>query len=122
VDDEEMILDVGAAMLSRLGYQVLIARNGEEAMNLFEKQRQRIDLVVLDMIMPGWSGGELYEKMSAVDPDVKVLLSSGYSLNEEARAIMAKGVNGFIQKPYTLASLSSRLDEVLGRTGAVNNV
>jgi len=113
IDDEEMILDVGAAMLGKLGYEVLTARCGEEAVALYREKGSEIDLVILDMIMPGERGGEVYKRLQQCDPDVLVLLSSGYSLNEEAKSLLARGIKGFIQKPYTLASLSTRIREVL---------
>ncbi|MDJ0837951.1 MAG: PAS domain S-box protein [Acidobacteriota bacterium] len=114
VDDEEMILEVGSAMLNKLGYQVLTAADADTALALFREHQASVDLVILDMIMPGQSGGELYERLVTINPGVKVLLSSGYSLNEEAKGILARGVNGFIQKPYTLAGLSTKVREVLG--------
>jgi len=113
VDDEEMVLKVGCAMLEKLGYQVTTAASGEKALEQFREAHGQIDLVVLDMIMPGLSGGDLFDALAEIDPGVKVLLSSGYSLSREAKHILAKGVSGFIQKPYTLASFSTKIREVL---------
>jgi CheY-like chemotaxis protein len=72
-----------------------------------------IDLVILDMIMPGISGGETFDRLREIDPDVRVLLSSGYSINGEAKTIMDRGCNGFIQKPFQLGKLSGKIREML---------
>ena len=118
VDDENMIIQVGKKMLETLGYQVLTARNGQEALNIYGQQKEGIDLVILDMIMPGMGGGETYDRMKEINEGVKVLLSSGYSINGQAQEIMDRGCRGFIQKPFTLAALSSKLRKALGETTA----
>lgn len=113
VDDEEMILDVGAAMLKKLGYTVHIAGNGDEALQFFQEQGATIDLVILDMVMPKMGGGEVFDRLKAIDPAVKVLLSSGYSINGKASEIIDRGCVGFIQKPFNLAQLSEKVQTVL---------
>ncbi|MCD6297123.1 MAG: response regulator, partial [Deltaproteobacteria bacterium] len=113
VDDEEMIIDVGEQMLERLGFEVLIARNGKEATEVYEKNRNRIDIVVLDMIMPGMGGGETYDKLKENNPDIKVLLSSGYSINGRATEILDRGCNGFIQKPFDIEKLSHSIRKII---------
>jgi PAS domain S-box-containing protein len=113
VDDEDVIRDVGQKQLERLGYQVTLAQNGQEALDRFAEQRAAIDLVILDMIMPGMGGGETFDRLRAIDPRVKVLLCSGYSLEGQAARIMERGCNGFIQKPFSLDSLSNKLRELL---------
>jgi len=113
VDDEEIILEVGVKMLETLGYGVLVAMNGEEAISLFEEKNEDIDLVLLDMIMPGRGGGEVFDAIRAVDPEAKVLLSSGYSEDGEAKKILDRGCNGFIQKPYDIKKLSKKIREIL---------
>jgi CheY-like chemotaxis protein len=80
---------------------------------LYAKQRKEIGLVILDMIMPGMSGGETYDRLKEVAGDVKVILSSGYSLNGEAREILDRGCSGFIQKPFALEELSRKVAKVL---------
>ena len=115
VDDQPMILDVGGQLLRQIGYEVLTARGGREAVVLYEQNRNRIRLVVLDMIMPEMSGGETFEQLKAMDPDVKVLLSSGYSINGQAQEILDRGCSGFIQKPFRLEELSEKLEEILRR-------
>ena len=113
VDDEDMIVEVGKAMLEKLGYRAIIARSGQEALNLYEKQREDIDLVILDMIMPGMGGGETYDRLREIDGDVKVILSSGYSIEGKAKEIMDRGCSGFIQKPFGMEELSRKVREAL---------
>jgi two-component system, cell cycle sensor histidine kinase and response regulator CckA len=113
VDDESMIIEVGAEILEALGYDVLTARSGSEAIDIFEANKDRIDIVVLDMIMPGIGGGDAYDQLREIRPDVKVLLSTGYSLKGEASEILKRGCNGFIQKPFNIKKLSHKLREIL---------
>jgi two-component system, cell cycle sensor histidine kinase and response regulator CckA len=113
VDDEDMIIEVGAEILEALGYKVLTARSGPEAVEVFRMNKDRIDIVVLDMIMPGMGGGDAYDQLREIDPGVKVLLSTGYSLRGEASEILKRGCNGFIQKPFNIKMLSQKLREIL---------
>jgi CheY-like chemotaxis protein len=114
VDDEQMVLNVGRDILKSLGYTVLTANGGKEAIKIYDQNRERISLVILDMIMPGMDGGKTYAHLKRLNPEIKVLLSSGYSVNEEVTAIMEKGCNGFIQKPFTAKEIAIRIREVLG--------
>jgi CheY-like chemotaxis protein len=113
VDDEELIMEVGEQMLKALGYEVLLARGGEKAIEIYTDNRDRIDMVILDMIMPDMGGGETYDRLKKINPDVKVLLSSGYSINEKANEILERGCNGFIQKPFDLRELSEKIGAIL---------
>jgi len=113
IDDEDLILDVGGEMLSRLGYHVLKASSGTEAVKMYEHRPDQIDLVILDMIMPKMGGGQTYSLLKAIDPEVKVLLSSGYSINGKAVEIMELGCDGFIQKPFNINELSLRIRKIL---------
>ncbi len=115
VDDEDMILDVGEKMLEAVGYEVLLARGGKEAIELYRGNKDKIDIVILDMIMPDMGGGETYERMKGMDPDVKVLLSSGYSIDGQAKEILERGCDGFIQKPFSIEDLSRRAREILDK-------
>ncbi|MCF8052708.1 MAG: PAS domain S-box protein [Desulfobacterales bacterium] len=117
VDDEQMILDVGQAMLEKLGYRVVVAGGGEQALEVVARKRDEIDLVVLDMIMPGIDGGRAFELIREIRPTIPVILSSGYSLNGHANDIMERGCNGFIQKPFNLAELSKKIRAVLDGAG-----
>ena len=113
VDDDELILDVGQAMLVTLGYDVLTADRGDLATSLYRSHQGQIALVILDMIMPDVSGGRVYDRLKSLDPDVKVLLASGYSLNGQASDILVRGCNGFIQKPFSLQVLSEKVRGIL---------
>jgi two-component system cell cycle sensor histidine kinase/response regulator CckA len=113
VDDEDMIIDVGSRMLDKLGFEVLTARNGNEAVAVYREHRDKIDLVLLDMVMPKVGGGEAFDRLRGIDPDVKVILCSGYSIDGQARAILNRGCNAFIQKPFNLQTLSQNIRAVL---------
>jgi len=113
VDDEEMIRSVVKGMLESMGYTVWTAAGGEEAIRLFGSHRGEIQLVILDMIMPGMSGSEVFDRLKQSDPKIKVLLASGYSLDGDAKRIMERGCEGFIQKPFTMRVLSARAREIL---------
>jgi two-component system cell cycle sensor histidine kinase/response regulator CckA len=115
VDDEETIIEVMEKALLLTGYKVFVARGGEEALEVFKKNRERIDIVILDMIMPGMGGGKVFDSLRALHPGVKVVLSSGYSIDGEASQIMARGCNGFIQKPFGIRELSQKIREVMGK-------
>jgi two-component system cell cycle sensor histidine kinase/response regulator CckA len=113
VDDEGFVLEVGAQLLRSLGYKVLEASSGKEAIETYRKSNGDISLVILDMIMPNMGGEETYERLKKINPDVKVILSTGYSIDGQAREILERGCNGFIQKPFTLNELSTKLREIL---------
>jgi|GEM_PF-446093 len=113
VDDEQQVLDVGDDILKALGYTTLLARRGEEALEIYREQQDRIDLVILDMIMPGMGGGRTYDELKAIDNGVKVLLTSGYAVEGQADTILKRGCNGFIQKPFTIMGLSVKTREIL---------
>ena len=113
VDDEEMVLEAGEELLKHLGYEVLLAGDGQEALELYKKNHDMIDLVLLDMVMPVMGGGEAYDRMKRINANVKVILSSGYSLEGEAKEILRRGCDAFIQKPFKLEQLSQKLREIL---------
>lgn len=115
VDDETVIVEVTQEILEELGYRVLVAPNGEDALAIYQEQQKEIDLVILDMIMPGIGGGEVFDRLRAMNPGVKVILSSGYSINSEAMDIMERGVRFFLQKPFTVTDLSVRVREALDK-------
>ena len=113
VDDEEMIIDAGKEMLEEMGYTVLAAENGMEAIDTYREKDDEIDMVILDMIMPEMGGGETYDRLREADAEIKVLLSSGYSIDGEATEILERGCNGFIQKPFDMKEISRKIREVL---------
>jgi len=112
VDDEQTVLEITAQMIERLGYAVTQARSGREAIERFRENPDGFSLVILDMIMPGMGGGEVFDQLKRIQPRVKVLLASGYSMQGQASEIMARGCVGFIQKPFTLQDLSIRLQSI----------
>ncbi|MFH1077192.1 MAG: response regulator [Pseudomonadota bacterium] len=113
VDDEEIIRTVGKELLEAIGYKVITAVNGQEALRLYQTYYNDIKIILLDMVMPGMSGSELYDAIKAFSPDAKVLLSSGYSLTGQALEMVKRGCDGFIQKPFSMAELSNKLNEIL---------
>ena len=113
VDDEEVILEVSQDLLEAMGYRVLISRDGKEAVEVYKKHQDDIDIVVLDMVMPNMGGGEAYDRMKEINPDIKVLLSSGFSIDGEATEILERGCDGFIQKPFKMRQLSQAIRRVL---------
>jgi PAS domain S-box-containing protein len=115
VDDEEMIIEVGEEILQALGYKVLPAVSGKEALEIYKNKKDSIDMVILDMIMPGMGGGETYDNLKQINPDIKVLLSSGYSISGQAAEILERGCDGFIQKPFKLRQLSVKIREILDK-------
>jgi two-component system cell cycle sensor histidine kinase/response regulator CckA len=115
VDDEQTVRKVTRALLERTGYRVLTARNGEDAIKLYRKKRDRIDMVLLDMIMPNMGGAETYDRLKEINPNIRVLLSSGYSINGQAVQILEQGCDGFVQKPFGIAKLSQSIRKVLDK-------
>jgi len=115
VDDEEMIVDVGVQVLKKLGYEVLTARHGREAVEVYRQNWQKITMVILDLIMPEMGGGETYDRLKEINPQVKALLSSGYSLDGQASEILKRGCDGFIQKPFGLRELSEKLRQIISK-------
>jgi PAS domain S-box-containing protein len=114
VDDEEVVLNVNKMVLERLGYKVFIARSGQEAIEVFRAKIDEINLVILDMIMPGMEGGKVFEILKSINADVKIILSSGYSINDEITRMMEQGCQAFIQKPFDIGDFSHKIRDVLG--------
>ena len=115
VDDENVVLDVGTKMLQHLGYNVLGAENGREAIDLFRKNKNWVELVILDMNMPGMNGATVYDHLKKIQTDAKVLIASGYFENHVIGDILKNGCIGFIQKPFTIGELSEKLKEMLNK-------
>ena len=92
---------------------MIIAGDGKDAVSAYKKNQNKINLVVLDLIMPKLGGGDVYDKIKEINPDVKVLLSSGYSIDGKAKEILDRGCNGFIQKPYSIKKYSGKIREIL---------
>jgi len=113
VDDEALIVQVGQSLIERLGYRVVTAGSGAEAVDKLKQMHGEVDLVILDLIMPGLDGGRTFDRIRAQDPGMRVLLSSGYALDGQAQAVLDKGCDGFIQKPFTLQELSIKIRSIL---------
>jgi CheY-like chemotaxis protein len=112
VDDEGMVVKVCKQMLSVLGYDVLLARGGTEALEVCKKEKS-VDLIILNLMMPGMDGGEAYDRIKKVNPHAKILLSSGFSVAGQAKDILARGCDGFIQKPFNINQLSEKVRGIL---------
>ncbi len=113
VDDEVAMLEIEAEMISTLGYEVLPVDNGREAIDIFAAKRDQIDLVILDMIMPGMNGTDVFARLREINPDIRVLLSSGYSLDNRVEKFIKNGFRGILQKPFSIEKLSIKIKEVL---------
>jgi two-component system, cell cycle sensor histidine kinase and response regulator CckA len=114
VDDEADFLVLGRQMLTLLGYQPITAGDCDEALTQFKQSAGKVNLVIMDMIMPGGAVDETIQKLREIDPAVRILLSSGHSQNGETGRKLMQNCNGFIQKPFRLASLSQKIKELLG--------
>jgi two-component system, cell cycle sensor histidine kinase and response regulator CckA len=113
IDDEVMILNVAKEMLKTMGYTIHTAKDGPTAIEFYKQAPESIDLVILDMVMPEMSGGEVFDALKTINPQVKVLLSSGYSLNGQATRIINRGCVGFLQKPFTILDIAGQLRKIL---------
>jgi two-component system cell cycle sensor histidine kinase/response regulator CckA len=113
VDDEEVVLNVNRMVLEKLGYRVIMARNGQEAIDIFRAQKDAIDLVILDMIMPGMEGGKAFDLLRGIQDGVRIILSSGYGINDEVKRMMERGCRAFIQKPFDIGEFSCKIRDVI---------
>ncbi len=113
IDDNELLQDLGKDILEHLGYIPVIASDGEEGVRIYSNERKEIKAVLLDVVMPGLGGLEVFRRLKEIDPKVKVLVISGYSEEKRAGELMKEGALGFIQKPFKIHQLSQKLQEVL---------
>ena len=113
VDDDSMIVDVGKQMLERTGLEVITAKSGEKAVEIYKKDHKRIDMVILDLIMPGMTGIDTYYEMKKINQDIKVLFSSGYRKNMDVNTILKEGRSAFIQKPFKMEQLTQEIGKIL---------
>jgi len=114
VDDQEPVREVAKDMLEALGYEVITAADGLEGISRYRVQWREIDLVILDMIMPNLSGGDCFRRMREINPKVRVVLSSGFSMDGAIQEVMNEGILAFIQKPYRLEELSRVVGTAVG--------
>jgi len=113
IEDEEMVMDVLRAILERLGYRILSAGKGLEAVDITRTFDGQIDLALLDIKLPDMSGDKVYPLIMKARPALKVIVCSGYAIDVPARAILDAGAEAFIQKPFSLETLSKKLKTVL---------
>ncbi len=113
VDDEEMVLDIEALMLERMGFKTLKANSSEKACRLYRAKKDNIDLVILDMIMPGDNGAVIYKKLKRINSGIRVLISSGFWKDINVKEILNDGHNSFIQKPFKFAEFNKKIDSIL---------
>ena len=115
VDDNHKFLTAAAERAKIKGFNVLTAENGKEALEVYNNNQDIIDFVVLDMIMPNMGAAETYDGLQAINPAIKVLLSSGYGADQQTGELLNRGCDGFIQKPFNMQSLSEKIEEILTR-------
>jgi len=113
IDDEEIICDVAADMLRAMGYHVVTASSGEEALTYYSRYGHEIDLVIVDMVMPKMDGAECFRKLKEIDPNVRAILSTGYAMSDRVQEVLNSGMKGFVQKPYSLDQLSAAVHRVI---------
>jgi len=113
VDDEPINIEAVKELLEMLGYNTMSAKSGMEAVELYRKHSQEIELIILDMIMPEMNAKETLVKLMEIDNNVRVLLASGYSIDGEAKTILELGCKEFIQKPFRVDELSRKIRDVL---------
>jgi two-component system cell cycle sensor histidine kinase/response regulator CckA len=114
IDDEELAMEVGTQILEHLGYRVLQARNGKEALEQFKENSDSIDVVIMDMVMPKMSGIETFEQIKADFPQTKILMASGFIQDAEARRLLEHGADGFIKKPFVVQDLYKAIERAIG--------
>ncbi|MFC1564480.1 response regulator [candidate division KSB1 bacterium] len=113
VDDEEYIRDISGKLLEKLGYKVILACNGRECINIYSERSSEIDLIMLDLIMPEMAGEETFTRLKEINPDIKVIILSGYTKDGTAKDILKAGGKGFLQKPFRLHEVSEIISKVL---------
>ncbi|MBN2527819.1 MAG: response regulator [Deltaproteobacteria bacterium] len=116
VDDEEVVLEATSQMLQSLGYRVITAEDGRQAVDVYRARHHEIDLVIMDMMMPHKNGREAFEEMREINGAIRVLISTGYSVMDETRTIAQNSVVEFIHKPFRRHELAKKIDMALART------
>lgn len=113
VEDEDMVRELTKRILERSGYTVLSAANGKEALSLYEKESDKIALVILDLIMPEMGGMECLKRLREIDPKLKILVASGYSPHGVEKEAIESGARGFVRKPYDMKQMLTAVREAL---------
>ena len=112
IDDDEMVTDISELMLKELGHNVLKAHNGHEGIRLFETNKSRIDLIISDLEMPKMNGWQVLDKLREIDPQIKVMLSSGALTDKDEQSVINEGFSAFLKKPYSLTALDQKMSEI----------
>ena len=113
IDDEDIVRLIARNILTECGYEVILAEDGREGIDIFRKMHDSISVVLLDMAMPGISGDDVFLELRKTKPDVKVLLSSGFRQDSRVEKVLSLGVSGFIQKPYSIMEMSRKMKEII---------
>ena len=113
VDDEEVIREIGKDMLNSLGINCITACNGEEGIEIYKKNRDKIDIIILDIELPGISGEKVFDILKQINPDIKILIASGYGKDYLEKKIFQRKIKNFMAKPFQLNQLSNKLNELI---------
>ncbi|BCL63217.1 hypothetical protein DGMP_39100 [Desulfomarina profundi] len=113
VDDEEIVRDIGKAMLRDFGFEILTAHDGKEALTVFRQHHRKISFVLMDLTMPHMDGEEAFRELRKIDPKVKVIICSGYNEQDVSQKFVGKGLAGFLKKPYQLQELQKMIRHLL---------
>lgn len=113
IDDEKIVRDISTKLLNRLGFDVITAAEGHAALRFYRENHKRVLLVLLDVMMPGSDSGDIVDGLQQINPDVRVLLFSGYPEDDVVSALLAEGCAGFLQKPFNLTRLSAEINAVM---------
>lgn len=120
VEDEEMLRQACSDVLEAFGYRVLLAANGEEAVQVVREEGEQIDCVILDLTMPGMNGATTYAQMRTLKPDLRVIVTSGHDVEDALQQFPTGSVFEYIQKPYSMYELHNRLQELLASAASDN--
>lgn len=117
VDDDPHVLSLGQELLEHMGYQVLIAADGQQAVNLYQAKNPRIDLVIMDYLLPRRDGYEILQQLRRLDPEARVIVASGFFGQAESAKLRAAGAVALIHKPYRVKELEKMIKKALGEKG-----
>lgn len=122
VDDEELVRLSGSNLLRRMSYEVISASDGFEALELFTRDKEKISLAIIDLVMPGMNGNELFIKLKEINPSLDIVLCSGFYTEDKEDELLSSGAAGILMKPYTSADISLMLEKIEMKKHTVNNL
>jgi len=122
VDDEKYIRELGVELLTDAGYKVLTATDGEGGLELYRKEQENIDLIILDLVIPGMGGKKCYKEILKINPRAKVLIVSGYSANGPGKEAIEAGAKGFVGKPFDVSHLLETVREILDENSEMSDM